>query len=292
MLRISRRSLDQFKQLNKLPFQLSSKRNERTADSPDYTILKKITEPVLPKLEPIDNNIEYTRKIQEYENNNLLGMDMILGKEFEQILKRVEEHQGFMLIIGYFEMPFDNQDYVFNFQLNKLSKELEVCDTIVTHRYAKHVRDNIYDNYSDLGGNPSYAGLKKISWINTDVCFSFNKSNLPKTLSTLKRNNMNFIVLGGIFDNVLMDLKTLERTAKTVKKEFTEEKLQSSRAETVGILGGSIQNTSQILGQTINEFGSIVNRLANEELNTTSGYLGQVGGELTGLLGQMEKKDE
>jgi len=290
MIRLSRCKLDQFKGLNKLPFQVGSKRNERTVDSPDYTILKKITEPVLPKLQPIDDKVEYYRKMAEYEANNLLGMDMILGKEFEQILKGVEENQGYLLIIGYLELPFSNQDYAFDFQLNKLAKELEACDSVITHRYAKHVRDNIYDNYS---GNPSYSGLKKISWLNTDICFSYNKKTLPKTLATIKKNNLNFIVLGGIFDNVLMDLKNLEKSAKTVKKDFTEEKLQTARAETIGILGGSIQGTSQILGQTINEFGSIIDRIANEEMNKTSRYLDQVGGELTGLLGQLgTEKDE
>merc|ERR1712088_1231499 len=265
----SRSLRDAFKSRNKLPFVQGSKRNPRNTDAPDFTLLRKITEPVLPPLALDDEKTKKNRELAKLEREHLFGRDFLLGKEFEVILKSVHE----------------NQDYAFENQIHTLANNLALNDTVYTHRYAKHVRDNVFKN----SHNPAYNALGKISWKSTDIVFSYDMKNLKKAMGVLKKNPTNFILLGGVANNVCMTVQQLEKAGK---EKFDQGKLDQARAETIQILGAGIQGTYQILGQTISEFGSIIHRLSNEEIGKTSRYLGQHQNELVGLLSQMEQKDK
>ena len=283
----TKRALDAYKGYRKLPFSLGKKRSQRVTDSPDYTILKKITEPVLPPLALNDEKTKQNRDFQKLQENNLFGRDYILGKEFTTILNSVHENHGFVLVVGFLSETFNNQEYVLEHQMHKLGNELAGLDVVYTHRYAKHVRDYCYKNST----NPSYNALSKISWLNTDICYSYDMKNLSKTISLIKRNQTNFILLGGVANNICMTVSQLEKAAKD---KYTQEKLDKVRGETIGILASPIQTTHELMGRTVNEFGSIIGRLANDEIGKTSRYLGQHQQELAGLLAQMvdNKKDE
>ena len=87
---------------------------------------------------------------------------------------------------------------------------------------------------------------------------------------------------------------TVSQLEKAAKDKYTQEKLDKVRGETIGILSSPIQTTHELMGRTVNEFGSIIGRLANDEIGKTSRYLGQHQQELAGLVAQMvdNKKDE
>merc|ERR1712226_1826570 len=95
---VTRRARDAFKKGNTLPFSIHAKhsKNLKQTPHPDYMIMKKITWPSLPAMpNTSDRTVKQNRQAREFEENNLFGMDAVLGQELETVLQRVSKH-GFV----------------------------------------------------------------------------------------------------------------------------------------------------------------------------------------------------
>jgi len=265
---LSRRACDKFVKGNSLPFSIHGRQrnNKDIKPHPDYQIMKKITWPSLPQVTIPDRAHKSELMKAKFEEENLFGMDYILGEEFSQIVEKVE-NGGFMLVVGYLEFPFDDADYVIEHAISDLSDLIDKTGAVYSHKYAKHVRDRVFED------SEHSACLKKIAFKNTDVIYGEDYTSLKKVLTVMKRQTTQFQLFGGLVCRQPMSVKQIEKFL-TVEKD-----LDKLRGETLGIMMHHINQTNALFG--------------NHPINTTNRLLKQHQEQFIGLLGQMaEPKNE
>jgi len=256
---------DGFKKRQLLPFVLPSRRspNKKIKPSPDYAIMKKITWPMLPKLKPDDRTTINNRLRAKFESEHLFGLDYVLGKKLVDIIDK-NASTGFILVIGFYQMPFDNMDYAFMDQFSQLARDVEKVGATFTHQYPKHVRDVIFATHEIT----TLKGLAKICFKNTDLLYCDDLKKLKLVLNTLKKHSTSFLLLGGMVQKQLMSIEQLNEASKM---DLDIDKL---RGEMLGILS---HHQTQTLG------------LLQHHQNQTLGLLQQHQQQFIGLLNQLEE---
>jgi len=230
--------------------------------------MKKITWPSLPKPKNDDRATLNQRLAVKFENEHLFGIDHTLGIKLQKIIEE-NAHTGFFLIIGFFQMPFDNMDYAFMDAFATLARDVEKAGATLTHQYPKHVRDLVFRHYEEC---PALKDLSRIAFKNTDLLYGSDISKLKKVLNSLKKHKTSFVLLGGMVQKQLCTIEQLESISKLDLDETT------LRGETLGILS---HHQNQTLG------------LLSQHQNHTSALLQQHQQQFLGLLHQLEvqKKD-
>lgn len=181
MIKLSSIVNDGFKKRQLLPFVLPARRsrNPKIKPSPDYAIMKKITWPSLPKPKNDDRATLNQRLTAKFENEHLFGLDHVLGNQLQKLIDE-NAHTGFFLVIGFFQMPFDNMDYAFMEAFSTLARDVEKAGGTLTHQYPKHVRDLVFKNYDDC---PALKDLSRIAFKNTDLLYGSDITKLKKVLN-------------------------------------------------------------------------------------------------------------